>query len=187
MAYNLCNDAASHQRHNIAEPQPTNHNRQNAPHRTDSACHQSFPRRLPLLLRFQSDNNVCHAPKAQIRRLEQSDCKLQSPRPKRGVSVVIEGETCADTGSDPAALYPDNADVSVVGVFSSLQTAQRVALSRMKAKGISVRELIGGDWTVLIDDSGCGGLTSPCGSWSVSIERHTIDHCEADSDATESD
>jgi hypothetical protein len=113
--------------------------------------------------------------------------KLQSPRPKRGVWVVMEGETCADTGSDPTAHYPDNADVSIVGVFSSLQTAQRVALSRMKAKGISVRELIGGDWTVLIDDSGCGGLTSPCGSWSVSIERHTIDHCEADSDATESE
>jgi hypothetical protein len=97
--------------------------------------------------------------------------KLQSPRPKRCVWVVIEGETCADTGSDPTAHYPDNADVSVVGVFSSLQTAQRVALLRMKAKGIRVREQVGGSWTELIDDSGVGGLSSPCGAWSVSIEK----------------
>jgi hypothetical protein len=89
--------------------------------------------------------------------------------------------------SDPTANYPDNADMSVVRVFSSLQTAQRVALLRMKAKGFRVRELVGGDWSELIEDSGVGGLSSPCGSWSVSIEHHTIDHYEVDSDATESE
>ena len=91
------------------------------------------------------------------------------------VWVVTEGERCDDTGSDFYARYPDNADVSVVGVCSSLRRAQQLALSRMEAKGIEVTEKVGDNWTELVDESGDGGLTSPCGAWSVSIEQHIMD------------
>jgi hypothetical protein len=47
------------------------------------------------------------------------------------VWVVVEGEQCDDTGSDYYARYPDNADMSVVGVCSSLHAAQKLAISRI--------------------------------------------------------
>ena len=52
-----------------------------------------------------------------------------SKKPVTVVWVVTEGEQCDDTGSDFYARSPDNADVSVAGVCSSLRRAQQLALS----------------------------------------------------------
>ena len=54
--------------------------------------------------------------------------KSNTPRTKTIVWVVIEGEQCDDTGSDPMANYPENADMTVVGVCSSLRGAQQLAI-----------------------------------------------------------
>ena len=58
----------------------------------------------------------------------------------------------------------------------------------MEAKGIKASETIGDNWTDLVDESGDGSLTSPCGVWSVSIEQHTVDgHSSFNDDASDSE
>jgi hypothetical protein len=73
--------------------------------------------------------------------------------------------------------------MSVVGVCSSLHGAQKLAISRMKEREVDVRKQVGDNWSKLVDTSCFGDLTSPCGTWLVSIEQHTVD-AEIDNDDT---